>query len=450
METQYNLLVQNNTYKMKHPSISMTSRKATRLRFLEQESDHLYAYKIDLEKILSKTKEVLNELLFSKTPTSSQQLDGSSEDTASTSLILLKSVETASSENSELFNSVCKANSLRDTIDAKVLISEQISEECARKEAEILGEIDEQNNDLKYLLEKKVNRINMLNAKARDLEDHHAKMNRECTLLLQLSPDNLKILVKLEMLKEKLLRKSKELQFCEMQKGKLRAYAEDIEEKIRRCLLLAKNPLLKIKKAINLQENTLENILIDSLDISNSSEVVFPDNFKNEKENDPVPRLDYSALHQKNEESNQEKNSQKSSIRNRIKDLQGLCNSKAEELNKLRKLIKDQDEKMEMLISQTNLKPKPITNENNEKIMGKPKPKKAMSNPLEYLSGNKEDLSNKIKEIPKLRINDTEGIEDEEEDYYPNELISFIASDVAKCDFEEPDSLLIGYINEIH
>ncbi|CAG9325477.1 unnamed protein product [Blepharisma stoltei] len=435
---------------MKPQDNAMTSRKATRLRFLEQESDHLFAYKIDLEKVLTKTKEVLNDLLSAKVYSSSQQLDGSCEDTASTSNILFKSVEVTAAENMELFNSICKAHYARDTIDAKVLISQQITEEYSRKEEEILGELDEQINDLKYLLEKKVNRINLLNSKVKDMEDHQAKLNSECTLLLPLNSDSLKVHVQMEYLKEKLLKRLKELQFCEMQKDELKVHAAGLEEKIRKYLLLVKNPLLKKKKYINAQENSQENIIVDSLNASNSCEAIFPDNFLIEAEKGIIPNLDYGSLHQKDKVSIIDINSGKSRIREKVKEMQAMCSKKSEDLNNLRQLVRDQDANIKNLVSQIKF----LTEESSEQenVNNQRKRKKAMSNPLEYLSGNNEEIQNKIKEMPKIQIYEAENIEDmdEEEDYYPNELVSFIASDVAKCEFEEPDSLLVGYINEIH
>lgn len=255
--------------KMK-PIAPMTSRKATRIRFLEQENDHLCNHKFDLERILSSTKDALNELFFKRPSSysSSQQLEYSTEDTVSTNQITIKRVADIAADNLELFASVCKVNLARDKIDANVLINEQIAEESARKEEEALSELDEQINDLKYLLEKKLNRINILNSKIRDLEEQHIRIKRENTLLLKLSPENLALHKHLEDLKESLLNLSKELQFSDLQTQELKSHAKNLEIKKNKYILLSRNPILRSKKINYIQENSLDDIKDNPLEVS--------------------------------------------------------------------------------------------------------------------------------------------------------------------------------------
>ena len=420
----------------------MTSRRLTRLKFLEQESEQLRSYKSDLEFCLINTKRLLSEIISAQVISSHRRIDSSGETEFSTH-ITLKTLETALEKNIVYLNKCKKTKIDRDIKLGKVLISEQLAEENIRKEHEMIKEIEEHTNDLKYVLDKKDSRINHLKLKIDSIESQLSKLRGDSIVVLNLSDENLNLYKQAEKVKASLSRVSKNLQITEMQTEELVGHYENLSSTLSQYKIFLKNPMIRNKKNTNFGSTqaldmTVNHIPNDSE--SSSSEVCFPDKLQIETKIKPrLPKLDFTKVVKPTLQVPVQTESYMQ-LKTKSEYLEKKCKEKTDLLNELREKIKAQLEKNSGLAEK--IKGKKSHGESPKEKAVKLRRKRAMSNTLDYLT----QAPNEIIKVPV-----TEESEDEKkklEESYDN-ISSFNGSEVAKYDYQEPDSILAEYIHEI-
>ena len=421
----------------------MTARRITRLRFLEQESDQLRSYKSDLEFCLINTKRLLSEILSAHV-ISHRRVDSSVE-TEFASHVPLKSLEISLEKNMVLLAAFKKIKKERDLILGKVLISEQLAEETLRKEHEIIQEIEDHTGDIKYVLDKKDNRISNLKMKIDSAESQLTRLKNESIVVVGLTDDNLNLYKESEKIKGSLSRASKMLQISELQTEELTDHYLGLTMQLEQYKVFVKNPMIRNKKGINLGATQALDMTLDfNLDqsSSSSSEVCFPDKLQIETRVKPsLPKLDFTKVLKPTNNKNTEKPTQFLQIKSKIEYLEKQCKEKTDLLNQLRQQIKAQQEKNSNLVSSFYGKNKVGS---PKSITVKPKRKRALSNTLDYLTQG-------ANEIPKIPATEESLVssKNSSEISFAN-ISSFYGSEVAKLEFQEPDSILAEYIHEIN
>ncbi|OMJ70286.1 hypothetical protein SteCoe_31773 [Stentor coeruleus] len=421
----------------------MTTRRQTRLKFLDQESEQLRTYKSDLEFCLINTKHLLIEILSAQIIFSHRRIDSSVE-TEIITHVPLKNLETAIEKNYNYLNAFKKLKRERDLMLGKVLISEQLAEESLRKEQELIQESDDQINDMKYVLDKKEARNINLKGKIESTEAKISKLKNQSLVILPLSEDNLNLFKNTEKLKTSLSKLSKKLQIAEMQTEELSEHYKTLSVYLEKYKILLKNPMVRSKKSANLTSTqTLDMPIYVSIEDSNSSssEICFPDKLQIEAKFRPsLPKLDLIKVAKS---SIQEKNTQNpiySQLKYKSEYLEKKLKEKTEFLNDLRRQIKTQMQKNVCLMVEINGKK---VGTNLGKVVKK-KRKRAMSNTLEYLT-NEGNEYNKA-----LVADESEKKEVKSSNESLGNISSFNGSEVAKMDFQEPDSILFEYMHEIN
>jgi hypothetical protein len=140
-----------------------------------------------------------------------------------------------------------------------------------------------------------------------------------------------------------------------------------------------------------------------------------------------------------------------------MRELEKLCKEKTEELNNLREVVSIQEESnrkqvAELRTLQERLRknesgyPNILAQDISRKAQRR---KRALSNALEYVRLDKLEVQESP--LKTARIDVTLDLEDPDQDLIlsPNDVSSFCASEVMKMYDEEPDSVLVDYINEI-
>ncbi|CAG9331390.1 unnamed protein product [Blepharisma stoltei] len=434
----------------------VTARRLTRLRFLEQESDHLRTIKSDLEYCLINSKQVLNEVLSTNILSSRQHLDRSA-DTEVSSHVSLGQFEATVAKNIELYTLLGKYRQERNITLGKALISEQICEESVRKENEFMNEMDDQINDLKYLLDKKDNRIKTLNTQLKALEEKFSEIKNENAVILPLSESSLGYHRQIEKIKFNLSHVSKQMQKAEMQREELIENSKKLETMLEKYKLLIKNPLVRIRRSGNYNaEMSYDAGFYNNSDSSNSSEeVTFPDKFQIESKHKPeLPKLDFSKISKKAlTEAQSPADLSQNKIKSKIKDLEDACKDKTEYLSTLRQKVLEQRQKNQKIIDSLSKKQefKILSNAESNFEEKKSKRKRPMSDALDYIidPANEETKHVSAKEEPYEELFQTDNYEQEKSD--SEVLDSFNGSEVEKYeeDIEEPDSILADYMNDI-
>ena len=425
----------------------LTSRRITRLRFLEQESEQLRIYKIDLDFCLLNTKRLLSEILSAQV-IPHRQID-SSADTEFVTHAPLRSLEISLEKNMALLAAFKKVKNQRDLMLGKVLISEQLAEETIRKEHEIIQESEDHCGDVRYVLDKKDTRISNLKMKIDVAEAQLSRLKNESIVVVGLSEDNLNLYKQTEKIKGSLSRASKMLQINELQTEELASHYLGLAIQLDQCRVFVRNPMVRNKKTINLGATQALDMTLDlNLDesSSSSSEVCFPDKLQIESKVKPsLPRLDFTKVVKLTNGNSNNKNAEKPTqfmqMKSKVEYLERQCMEKTELLNQIRQQIKVQQEKNANLLNKFYVK-KQVEGMNN--IIQKPKRKRALSNTLDY-------LTQEVDEIPKVLATEESPVSSREssEINFAN-ISSFYGSEVAKLEFQEPDSILAEYIHEIN
>lgn len=415
----------------------MTARRITRLKFLEQESEQLRTYKSDLEYCLISTKQLLNEILSAKVIISHRRMDYSG-DTEISSHVPIKTLEQALEKNFKLVSELKKLKVTRDMTLGKVLINEQLAEETIRKEHEIIQESEDQTNDIKYVIDKKELRITNLKGKIDMLESQISKFKNESLIVLELNENNLNLFKEVERIKKNLSKVSKKLQITEMQTEDLKGHYETLCSLLDQYKIFIKNPMMRTKKSANMNSTqnldmTFEVSLPDS--DSSSSEISFPDKLQIQAKFKPnLPKLDFTKVVKQNQSEKSINNKSYIQIKSKNEYLEKKCKEKTDLLNHLRQQIKLQLEKNSKLAQQLQGKKSEFLN----KPADKPKKKRAMSNTLDYIFKNPNDIIEPSDDKREVTF----------EDSFEN-ISSFNDSEVDKLDYHEPDSILAEYIHEI-
>lgn len=424
----------------------MTARRQTRLKFLEQESDQLRTYKSDLEFCLINTKRLLTEMLSAQIIISHRRIDSSVETEIATH-IPLKTLENALEKNYNYLATLKKLKRERDLMLGKVLISEQLAEESLRKEQELIQESEDQINDVKYVLDKKETRHINIKGKIENIEAEITKLKNESLIILTLTEDNLNMFKNTEKLKNSLSKVSKKLQITEMQTEELSEHYKNLSAHLEQYRILLKNPMVRSKKAQNLASTqALDMSVYVNIEDSNSSssEVCFPDKLQIEAKFRPsLPKLDFTKVVKTTLQEKNTQNQIHSQIKCKSEYLEKKCKEKTELLNHLRGQIKAQMQKNFNLMIEINGK-KAEASPGKGKIVKK-KRKRAMSNTLEYLT---HEVNECIKAPATEESEDKNEIKSSEESL--GNISSFNGSEVARMDFQEPDSILVEYMHEIN
>jgi hypothetical protein len=441
----------------------VTARRATRQKFIECEVQNMQIYIDELSMSLSTSKQILQELLAARYLSTSQTIDRSYE-TEVSSHVSQKMLEKAIQDNIELFNQLRRTRQEEEFLHGRSLIAEQIAEEERRKEVESINELEDELHDLKYLMEKKFNRIRSLEEKIGEYENKLRQLQQECAILLPLTDESLMLHKEVEKLKAILSNESKQLFCAEMQRDELVQHYKELETQAAKYRILAKNPMTKAKRSNHSAFNVLE-VSFDnhrhqpeSEDSESSSEVCFPDKVSIESKLKPrLPKLDLTKLNKRAPESDISKNPNMYKVRSRMRELEKLCKEKTEELNNLREVVSIQEESnrkqvAELRTLQERLRknesgyPNILAQDISRKAQRR---KRALSNALEYVRLDKLEVQESP--LKTARIDVTLDLEDPDQDLIlsPNDVSSFCASEVMKMYDEEPDSVLVDYINEI-
>lgn len=471
----------NNLWTIGEP---ITSRKATRLNFIEQESEQLHMYIEELESLVQLNKQVITDLLTSKALSGSSTLDLSA-DTDVSSYVSGRQFEVLISQSKSLFEELRKTFRERELAQSRALIAEQIAEEAKRKEEEMKSELGEQLEELQVLIEKKDNRIKSLQDKNRNLSEEIAELKKEEGLVvLPLNEENLKFHTRLEELKGELASASKELQKNELQKEELTQLAKDLETEGKKYQALRHNPMYRPKhKPQNMGaahsyglDITIDNInydrsmAVDSVESAGSEAAEqFPDKVHIESKLKPsLPKLDFTKLAKKFESKSEAKASEQNVLKvermkSKIEELENVCKVKTNQLKELRQRVRQQEEENTKLVHVLHDLEQHAKAEDPTHVHGKksiqfdlqtlPKkvkrPHRAHSNVCEYMLGDEQDLaappaSARLEKEPIFELDILE-----KQAGNPLEMSSFFASEVAVNEQEEGDSALEDYLQGI-
>ena len=471
----------NNLWTIGEP---ITSRKATRLNFIEQESEQLHMYIEELESLVQLNKQVITDLLTSKAVSSSSTLDLSA-DTDVSSYVSGRQFEVLISQSKSLFEELRKTFRERELAQGRALIAEQIAEEAKRKEEEMKSELNEQLEELQVLIEKKENRIKSLQDKNRALSEEIADLKKEEGLVvLPLNDENLKFHNRLEDLKAELAAASKDLQKNELQKEELTQLAKDLETEGKKYQALRHNPMYRPKhKPQKLGaahsyglDITIDNInydrsmAVDSVESAGSEAAErFPDKVHIESKSKPsLPKLDFTKLTKKYESKSEAKAADQNFLKvermkSKVEELETVCRLKTNQLKELRQRVRQQEAENTKLVSVLHDLEQHAKSEDPKHTAGKKslqfdlqsvpgkirRPKRAHSNVCEYILGEEQDL---VAPPASARLQPEAGLDLENLDRpvgNPLEMSSFFASEVAVNELEEGDSALEDYLNGI-
>ena len=471
----------NNLWTIGEP---ITARKATRLNFIEQESEQLHMYIEELESLVQINKQVIQDLLTSKALSGSSTLDLSA-DTDVNSYVSGRQFELLITESKSLFEELRKTFRERELAQSRALIAEQIAEEAKRKEEEMKAELGEQLEELHVLIEKKDNRIRVLQEKNRTLSEEIAELKKEEGLVvLPLNDENLKFHNRLEELKTELASASKELQKNELQKEELSQLAKDLETEGKKYQALKHNPFYRPKhrpQAMGAAHSygldiTVDNIQYDRSFAADSGESAnseaaerFPDKVHIESKLKPsLPKLDFTKLARKFESKSETKGVEQNvmkveRMKTKIEEMENVCRIKSSQLKDLRTRVRQQEEENTKLVGHLHSLEQQVKTEETKHAPGKkslqfdlqslPKKgrrlKRAHSNVCEYILGEEKDVtvppaSERLEKDPAL---DLENLDRPVGN--PLEMSSFYASEVAVNELEEGDSELEDYLNGI-
>lgn len=467
----------NNLWTIGEP---ITSRKATRLNFIEQESEQLHMYIEELESLVQLNKHVITDLLSSKALSGSSTLDQSA-DTDVSSFVSGRQFELLISQSKSLFDELRKTFREREIAQSRALIAEQIAEEAKRKEEEMKAELSEQLEELQVLIEKKDYRIKSLQDKNRTLNEEIAELRKdEGLIVLPLTDENVKFHNRLEELKAELAAASKELQKNELQKEDLAQLAKDLDTEGKKYQALKHNPMYRPKHKPAAQgaahsygvDITIDNIIydrsmaVDSVESAGSEAAErFPDKVHIESKLKPsLPKLDFTKLAKKMESKSEAKATEQNVLKvermkSKIEELEAICKTKTNHLKELRQRVRQQEEENTKLVEVLRDLEHQAKSDDTKHIAGKKslqfdlqslppkvrKPRRAHSNVCEYLLGDEADV---IAAPASARL-EKEPIMDENTDkamVNPLEMSSFYASEVAVNEQEEADSDLEHYI----
>jgi hypothetical protein len=467
----------NNLWTIGEP---ITSRKATRLNFIEQESEQLHMYIEELESLVQLNKHVITDLLSSKALSGSSTLDLSA-DTDVSSFVSGRQFEVLISQSKSLFDELRKTFREREVAQSRALIAEQIAEEAKRKEEEMKAELSEQLEELQVLIEKKDYRIKSLQDKNRSLSEEIAELRKEEGLIvLPLTDENVKFHNRLEELKGELASASKELQKNELQKEELTQLAKDLETEGKKYQALRHNPMYRPKHKPAAQgaahsygvDITIDNIIydrsmaVDSVESAGSEAAErFPDKVHIESKLKPsLPKLDFTKLAKKAESKSEAKGVEQNVLKvermkSKIEELEAICKTKTNHLKELRQRVRQQEEENTKLVDVLRDLEHQAKSDDAKHIVGKKslqfdlqslpqkvrRPRRAHSNVCEYLLGDEADV---IASPASARL-EKEPLMDEHVEKVvgnPLEMSSFYASEVAVNEQEEADSDLEHYI----
>lgn len=471
----------NNLWTIGEP---ITSRKATRLNFIEQESEQLHMYIEELESLVQLNKQVITDLLSSKALSGSSTLDLSA-DTDVSSFVSGRQFEVLITQSKSLFDELRRNFRERELAQSRALIAEQIAEEAKRKEEEMKEELSEQLEELQVLIEKKDYRIKSLQEKNRALSEEIAELKKEEGLIvLPLTDENVKFHNRLEDLKGELASASKELQKNELQKEELLQLAKDLETEGKKYQALRHNPMYRPKHKPAAQgathsyglDITIDNINYDRSMIAESVESAgseaaerFPDKVHIESKLKPsLPKLDFTKLTKKFESKSEAKAVEQNVLKvermkSKIEELETVCKTKTNHLKELRQRVRQQEEENSKLVNVLRELEQHAKSEESKHVQGKksiqfdlqtlPKkarrPRRAHSNVCEYLLGGEEDVaappaSARLEKEPALELEHVDKPVGN-----PLEMSSFFASEVAVNEQEEADSDLEHYFQDL-
>mmetsp|Transcript_11062 Transcript_11062/g.21655 ORF Transcript_11062/g.21655 Transcript_11062/m.21655 type:complete len:461 (+) Transcript_11062:60-1442(+) len=439
-----------------------TSRRAARLRFLEKEVEQLKSYREELEKSLRLNKQVLADLIGSKAVSASNTLD-LSEDTEVSSVIPFRTFEQLLTDSCRLQQQLKEIMRERDITQSRALITEQIAEEARRKEREAVGELEEQLNELKVLLEKKEQRARILDKRIKEMSQELQDLKEGQSIMLPLNEDNLAIHKQLENLKRGIALATRDLhksELCRQDYEKnirsLACQSELFESLLKLNLFRPRNRVKPMKRENGLDvtfDCYLGNGLHSDDSESDSEEQILPDKFAIKSTTKPkLPKLDFSKLQVRPVSAQINKMSLEANKELRLKareaELERKVKAKNDELAELRRLVAEQEEKNTKLAAQFKLK------------QGKPKvdkPKKrqrrrCLSDLTSYLMAQEERQTEDHSASARLEKDELDLVSNRsfEEGGNPAEMSSFIGSEVAKMDYEEPDSVFVDYLDQIN
>lgn len=438
-----------------------TSRKAARLRFLEKEVEQLKSYRNELEKSLRLNKQVLGDLIGSKAVSASNTLD-LSEDTEVSSVIPFRTFETLLAESCRLQQQLKEIMRERDITQSRALITEQIAEEARRKEREAVGELEEQLNELKVLLEKKEQRARILEKRTKEMSQELQDLKEGQSIMLPLTDDNLSIHKQLENLKRGISLATRDLhksELCrqDMEKN-IRSLAcqSELFESLLKLNLFRPRHRVKPMKRENGLDITFDYVLDKAFQSedseSDSQELILPDKVHIKSGSKPkLPRLDFSKLQVRPVSSQLNKMSVEANKELRLKareaELEKKCKAKNEELDTLRRLVAEQEAKNIKLAEQFKAKQ---TTQKKEKKKRKER-RRCLSDLTLYLMVQEESQAEDHSASARLEKDDLDLVSNRssEEADNPVDMSSFIGSEVAKLDYEEPDSCFVDYLDQI-
>jgi len=388
----------------------LTARKNARLNFLQKQTLNLRTYKSDLEYCVLNSKQTLQQLFSSKLVSSTRNLDLSAE-TDHSSHVPLRVFEAALAKNKELYNELKNIWEQNEHQEAQCLITEQLTNENLNKEEEQLEELQEAVDDLKYLLEKKQERIKLLNRKNWDLKERMALLKEKRIIILPLSEDYLSKHNTLQTIKSNLASLSKKLQITEMQKDQLVEYCEFLASKLKPYKTFFRN-----SKSLKTNFSYQLEFPNDSYSLEELSE-----NFQSSPAKSPsLPKLDFSKI------TSEEQDSSNQAFAT-IQHLERICQEKSQYLETLRSRA------IELLNQKKQLSKKSPYTETPFKPLKKTKPK---SNTRDYFC--------KSKSSRKLSLASEESSEKN-----PNDISSLMESYVMSFEDLEPDSVLADYLDQI-
>lgn len=157
----------------------MTSRKASRLKFMQTETEQQLYYIKDLETSLALNKSMLQELFH--TPTAHV------DDTQSLTFTSHRIIEQLINDNRRLEDQLAKSMNLRNEAQVKALINEQILTECYIREQELTEELEEKLQELKYQAERR-NRLIQEYTQRNQLLESEAEIYKKSKDTVILSP----------------------------------------------------------------------------------------------------------------------------------------------------------------------------------------------------------------------------------------------------------------------
>jgi hypothetical protein len=428
---------------------------------LEKEVDQLRAYRQELESSLRLNKQVLADLICSKAISASNTLD-LSEDTEIGSVIPFRTFEQLLAESCRLQQQLKEIMRERDITQSRALITEQIAEEAKRKEREAVGELEEQLNELKTLLERKEQRARILERRVKEMGQELQDLKEGQSIMLPLNEDSLALHKQLENLKRGIalaIRDFHKSELCreDMERNvrSMACQSEMFEALLRLSLFRPRHRVKPMKRENGLDitfDFCLENALHSDDSDSDSHEDVLPDKYEIRSVSKPkLPKLDFSKLQirlpslQINKMTAEANKTLK--LRVREEELEQKCKVKNNELAELRRLVAEQEEKNKRLATQLKSSPK------KGEVKLKKGRRRCLSDLTDYLLGEDERLIEALPASARLEneadMLDLASNRSFDQAGPPADMSSFIGSEVMKLDFDEPDSCLVDYLDHI-